>query len=117
MRFLADENFPGPAVAALRGAGHDVVWLRTERPGTDDSDVLAWAVREGRILLTFDKDFGELAAKSVSAQRCSVVLVRIPMQKSADDHQRLAAIIMSRDDWAGHFSVLEPGRIRMRALD
>ncbi|HKN26804.1 MAG TPA: DUF5615 family PIN-like protein [Roseiarcus sp.] len=33
-------------------------------PGATDPDVLAWAAREGRILLTFDKDFGELAAAS-----------------------------------------------------
>ena len=64
MRLLADENFPGAAVAALEAAGHDVVWVRTEAPGTIDSDVLAWAAREERILLTFDKDFGELARGS-----------------------------------------------------
>jgi hypothetical protein len=116
MRFLADENFPGPVVIALRDAGHDVVWLRTERPGVNDSDVLTWAMQEDRILLTFDKDFGELAAKSVSTRRCGVVLVRTPMQRPADAGHRLAATIMSRDDWAGHFSVIEPGRIRMRPL-
>jgi len=59
MRFLANENFPGPAVTALRAAGHDVVWIRTAAPGSTDRDVLAQAAREERILLTFDKDFGE----------------------------------------------------------
>jgi hypothetical protein len=33
MRFLADENFPGDAVAALRAADHDVLWVRTDAPG------------------------------------------------------------------------------------
>jgi predicted nuclease of predicted toxin-antitoxin system len=60
MRFLADENFPG--AAALRAAGSDVVWVRIAAPGSSDSEILAWAAREERILLTFDKDFGELAA-------------------------------------------------------
>jgi predicted nuclease of predicted toxin-antitoxin system len=57
MRFLANENFPGPAVAALRSAGNDVVWVRTAAPGATDPEVLAWAAREERILITFDKDF------------------------------------------------------------
>jgi predicted nuclease of predicted toxin-antitoxin system len=67
MRFLANENFPGAAVTALEAAGHDVVWIRTAAPGAIDRDVLAWAAREERILLTFDKDFGELANGSDSA--------------------------------------------------
>jgi predicted nuclease of predicted toxin-antitoxin system len=61
MRFLAHENIPGVAVAALSADGHDIAWVRSTAPGMTDPDVLAWAVREGRILLTFDKDFGELA--------------------------------------------------------
>jgi hypothetical protein len=60
MRFLADENFPGSAVKALSEGGHDIVWVRTARPGSADH--------------------------------------------------------AERDDWAGHFSVLEPARIRMRRL-
>jgi Domain of unknown function (DUF5615) len=57
MRFLANETFPGAAVTALEAAGHDVVWVRIAAPGTTDPDVLAWAAREERILLTLDKDF------------------------------------------------------------
>ena len=67
MRFLANENFPGDAVRLLQLAGHDTVWVRTAAPGISDPDALAWAARESRILLTFDKDFGELA--KVSAYR------------------------------------------------
>jgi predicted nuclease of predicted toxin-antitoxin system len=43
-----------------------------------DSDVLAWAVREGRILLTFDKDFGELARNAALPASCGVILFRVP---------------------------------------
>jgi predicted nuclease of predicted toxin-antitoxin system len=116
MRFLANENFPGATVSALVAAGHDVVWIRTAAPGIADSDVLAWAAREGRILLTFDKDFGELATRAVMPPACGVILLRVPMPKPRDVGQRLANIITGRDDWAGYFSVIEPGRIRMRPL-
>ena len=116
MRFLANENFPGAAVAALAAAGHDVVWVRTAAPGTTDPDVLAWATREERILLTFDKDFGELATRSALPPACGVVLLRTPMPMPRDVGRRLADLISARDDWAGHFSVIEPGRVRMRPL-
>jgi hypothetical protein len=116
MRFLANENLPSGAVGALAAAGHDVVWIRAAAPGTVDSDVLAWAEREERVLVTFDKDFGELAARAVLPPTCGVVLLRVPMPKPGDAGQKIADMIMERDDWAGHFSVIEPGRIRMRPL-
>ncbi|HLH51690.1 MAG TPA: DUF5615 family PIN-like protein [Roseiarcus sp.] len=116
MRFLADENFPGAAVSALEAAGHDIIWVRTAAPGATDRDVLALAAREERILLTFDKDFGELARGSALPRACGIVLLRTPALNPADVGQRLADLVLARDDWAGSFSVIEPGRIRMRAL-
>jgi len=61
VRVLADENVPKKAVEALRERGHDVLWVAEVAPGSKDEEVLALAIREGRILLTFDKDFGERA--------------------------------------------------------
>ena len=79
MRFLANENFPGDAVTALQTVGHDVIWVRTAAPGAKDEDILAWAMRDDRVLLTFDKDFGELAWRSELPASCGIVLLRIPM--------------------------------------
>ena len=59
MRILANENFPGDAVTALRQAGHDIAWVRVDAPGSTDVQVLQRADAESRILITFDKDFGE----------------------------------------------------------
>ncbi|MFZ0610329.1 MAG: DUF5615 family PIN-like protein [Xanthobacteraceae bacterium] len=115
MRFLANENFPGPVIRALQAAGHDVIWVRTARPGATDADILSWANRESRVLLTFDKEFGELAGRSNLSLECGVVLVRTPPPKPAE-HGQLSEVITGRSDWAGHFSVIEPGRIRMRPL-
>jgi predicted nuclease of predicted toxin-antitoxin system len=115
MRFLADENFPGAAVTTLRSLGHDVVWVLTESPGKDDEGVLDWATRENRILLTFDKDFGELAANS-PLPMSGVILFRLQATKPQEIGRRPVDLISARDDWAGHFSVVEPGRVRMRRL-
>jgi predicted nuclease of predicted toxin-antitoxin system len=116
MRFLANENFPGIAVAALEAAGHDVVWVRIAMPGASDAEVLARAARERSILLTFDKDFGEIARSASLPAGCGVVLFRTPMPRPSEAGQRIAEVIASRSDWAGHFSVIEPGRVRMRPI-
>ena len=116
MRFLADENFPEAAITALAASGHDIVSMRTIAPGSADRDVLALAARERRVLLTFDKDFGELAASAGLPDSCGVVLFRIPMPPPGDAGKRLADLVTARDDWAGHFSVIERGRVRMRPL-
>jgi predicted nuclease of predicted toxin-antitoxin system len=79
MRFLANENFPAAAVRAIAEAGHDIACVRTSAPGSTDVEVLAWAVRENRILLTFDKDFGELAWRAKLPAASGIILFRIPM--------------------------------------
>lgn len=60
MRLLFDENFPGPVIDALIADGHDVVAVARASPGLVDRDVLSRARQEGRWLLTFDADFGDL---------------------------------------------------------
>src|SRR5262249_41782991 len=105
---------PGDAVAALRAVGHDVAWVRTDAPGSLDRDVLARAQQEGRILLTFDKDFGELAWRARLPAACGVVLFRFSVPSPADVGRVITQILDSRPDWAGHFSVVQADRIRMR---
>ena len=60
MRFLVDENIPGPIVKAMISSGHDVLWIQEFEPGVDDRKFLAYATGAERTLITFDKDFGEL---------------------------------------------------------
>lgn len=116
MRLLADENFPIDAVEALRARGHDVLWIRTDAPGSEDDEILARAVSETRVLITFDKDFGELAFRSKLPSSCGVVLFRISLPSSEYVGRLAVAALESRDDWAGHFAVVEENRIRVRAL-
>ena len=76
MRILADENCPRQLVELLRLNGHDVLWTSSEFAGAADHIVLARATADSRILLTFDKDFGELAFRHGLPSICGVVLVR-----------------------------------------
>jgi predicted nuclease of predicted toxin-antitoxin system len=80
LRFLADENFPRAAVAALEAAGHDIVWVRLAAPGAADADVLAAAARESRILLTFDWRRGRHCRRAAGSRSC-VFLRQAPTRR------------------------------------
>jgi predicted nuclease of predicted toxin-antitoxin system len=75
MRFLADECIDAAIVGRLRAAGHDVRYVAESDAAADDDAVLRLAVDEARILLTEDKDFGEIVLRSLPAT--GVILLRI----------------------------------------
>jgi predicted nuclease of predicted toxin-antitoxin system len=113
MRFLADENFPGSVVETLRFEGHDVFWARVDSPGATDRILLSRAVEEGRILLTFDKDFGELAFRYGLPNSKGIILFRITASSPERLHDRTLKALHQKIAWAGHFAVVEDGRIRL----
>jgi len=116
MRVLADENFPGAAVATLREAGLDVLWIAETNPGAPDDEVLAQCIATRRTLLTFDKDFGELAYRRGLTSDCGIILFRLSPQTPAEVSALALAAIGSQPSWAGYFSVVTRQKIRMRPL-
>src|SRR4051794_31864161 len=109
VHLLANENVPADVVTALRSDGHDVIWMRDAGPGSPDDIVLSLALAEGRILLTFDKDFGELAFRQGQAATPDVILLR-PRLRSPDDLVRLIRAVLAQGHaWEGHFAVAEEG--------
>jgi predicted nuclease of predicted toxin-antitoxin system len=105
MKLLADENFPSEAVGALREGGHDVLWVRAAFPGASDSRVLERATSEQRIVLTFDKDFGELAFRWALPATSGIILFRmrlaspahIARARQSEDHPWLSVSIHARN--------------------
>src|ERR1017187_8373034 len=116
MRLCANENLAEDCITRLRQQGHDVLWIREAAPGSPDSDVLARARAENRLLITFDKDLGEHVFRRGAKASNGVVLFRISQPSSAAVAERVTSVLASRDDWAGHFSVAEDFGIRMRLL-
>ncbi len=116
LRLLADENFPGDAIIALRHAGYDVLWIRTAAPGSSDPQVLALAQAENRIVLTFDKDFGELAFRAGLPATSGIILFRVSARSGEHVAQIAVTVLSQRLDWTGHFSVIEDQRIRTTPL-
>ena len=116
MRILADENFPSDAVEALRVRGHDVLWARVDFAGTPDSEIVDRPRSEGRLLITFDKDFGELGFRRGLSPPAGIVLFRVRMSSPTAVARLAVAALEARTDWSGHFSVVEEWRIRMTPL-
>ncbi|MHB1013340.1 MAG: DUF5615 family PIN-like protein [Desulfobacteria bacterium] len=81
-----------------------------------DREVIDLERREGRILLTFDKDFGELAFRLGLPAECGIVLIRLRESSPTRMRERVTGALVARDNWRGHFSVIEPDRIRMRSM-
>ena len=116
MRILADENIPGTAVRLLRDAHHDVLWIRESYPGMPDTDIMNLAVQEQRIIVTFDKDFGELAVTGQGQNPPGIILLRISKRSPSNVAETVERVLGSRDDWSGHLAVIDDAHIRMRPL-
>lgn len=116
MRLLADENVEQPVIEALRVAGHDVASIADIAPGASDDDVLRLANAESRVLLTNDKDFGEMAYRQGQAA-AGILLLRYLTQDGADKAARLAHVMpLIEDRLVGRFAVVSEARVRTRPL-
>ncbi|MFN0200605.1 MAG: DUF5615 family PIN-like protein [Bacteroidia bacterium] len=73
---LADENFPHPSTLYLKEQGFDIVSVIENEAGIEDIEVIEWAIREDRIILTFDSDFGELIFKQKYRPPAGVIFFR-----------------------------------------
>ena len=115
MRFIVDHNVGRSVAQALTTDGHDTVFAGDVDPHMPDVEVLSWAVREQRILITQDHDFGMLVYQSEQAH-AGVLLLRMGQARRAE---RIAVIRWILDQHAreipGHFSTFESGRLRIRA--
>ncbi|MBI4728355.1 MAG: DUF5615 family PIN-like protein [Acidobacteria bacterium] len=116
MRLLADENIPRVVVEALRAGGHDVVWVRVEAPGATDLEVARRAAREDRVLLTQDKEFGEIAFRRGLPAGSGVILLRLPQTTPERLARTVASTLAGRADWPGRFSVVDEHHVRMVPL-
>lgn len=113
MLFLADESCDFAVVRALRAAGHDVVAVAEISPGAEDSSVADLAVRQRRILLTEDKDFGQLVFASMQATE-GVIFIRFPSSARAQLPRVIVDLVgQMGDELAGAFAVVQPGRVRI----
>jgi predicted nuclease of predicted toxin-antitoxin system len=113
VKLLLDTCIAGGAVAPLMAAGHDVIWAGGWPVDPGDDEILARASGEGRILITLDKDFGELA---VVREQAHAGIIRLVILSAS---QQATACVMALNRYgaelqSGAIVTVEPGRIRIR---
>jgi predicted nuclease of predicted toxin-antitoxin system len=114
LRFLADESCDFGVVQALRAEGYDVIALTEITSRTIDSEVIAQAYSEKRILLTEDKDFGQLVFAS-QADSAGVILIRYPGNARKSLQEAIIKLIRQQgSDIQSAFVVMQPGQVRVR---
>jgi predicted nuclease of predicted toxin-antitoxin system len=118
VRFLADECLGKLIVTTLRGLGHDVVWVREEARGLLDEKVLAWSVRDERILLTEDFDYADLVFAR-GAPATGVVILQL--SSFPGGWRDVVSGVTGRieelqGDFPGHLSVIGRTRVKRRPL-
>ena len=115
MRLVADENCDFSIVLELRAAGYDVVSITERMPGADDQTVIDFA-RSERLLITEDKDFGQLVF-AAAKENSGVILIRYPASaRSALTPAILKFLSDNAESLYSRFAVLEPGRARVTRL-
>jgi predicted nuclease of predicted toxin-antitoxin system len=116
VRLVADENCDFSLVTELRSAGHDVVAIGEQMAGADDQTVIDFARSGRRLLLTEDKDFGQLVF-AAAKQHSGVILTRYPASaRSALTPAVLKLLSDNGENLYSRFAVLEPGRVRVTQL-
>ncbi len=113
MRLLLDTCIWGGAAPELRAAGHDVLWTGDWPQDPGDDEILAFAHRERRVLVTLDKDFGELAIVHEQPHGGIVRIVGLPARQHAGVC-RQALDAHGAELRAGAIVTVEPGRLRIR---
>lgn len=114
MRFLANENFPAPSIALLRSARHPVRSIREEAQGAKDTEVLELARSEGAIIITLDKDYGELIFKHGVPEPPAVLFLRYRGRDPLAPGHLVLELLAGKTRLEGCFTVLEVDGIRQR---
>ena len=113
MRFLADESCDFAVIHALRANGHDVIAVSEVTPRAEDSEVIRLAVREKRILLTEDKDFGQLVFAH-GQETIGVIFLRFPTSARRQILKDVLRLVKQQGErLEGSFVTVQAGRIRI----
>lgn len=113
--FLADENIPRLCLIELRESGFDVTSIAEIARSVSDSEGCAIAQSQERIIITADKDFGDLVVRE-RIRVPGVILLRVNHLPPKQISVLLKLTLEQNHDWYGHFSVVAEDSIRVRSL-
>ena len=114
MRLLADENLPQAIIARLRTDGHDVARVQDLSPAVADDQVAVLTRALDRVLMTQDKDFGDLIFRNRVSIEPGVVLLRLGAMPPSDMAARVGSVLPMLPDLTDRLVVVDPRRVRVR---
>lgn len=114
MNLVADENIDRRIVERLRLDGHQVEWIVEISPSASDDDVLRLAASSKALLVTEDKDFGELVYRR-GLSHAGVLLIRLEGLGNSDKAEIVSRAVRDNEvELTGAFSVVSADSIRIR---
>src|SRR5947209_16739344 len=114
MKFLLDESADFPLAGFLQGLGHDVTSIVRDHPqALKDREVLEIAFREARILITYDRDFGELVVRQ-RLPHSGIILFRLKNEDLATKQALLVIALNNYTDQLQQLLVITARNIRVR---
>ena len=116
VRLLANENIPLATVEALRAAGEDVLSVTEDSPGATDEAVIQWAKREERIVVTFDRDYGELVFHHRLPPPAGVLYMRFEPKSPKEPAVFIEQLKEDGVELEGRFTVVNRDGIRQRPI-
>jgi predicted nuclease of predicted toxin-antitoxin system len=115
MKFLANENFPLESVKYLKAAGFDIKAIGTHFKGITDKQVIEFAEKEQRTIITFDKDYGELIFKYGNKPSQGVIYLRLEEYGPAEPGKIIENIVsIDKFETAKKLTVFDGTFLRQR---
>ncbi len=113
LTFLADENIPFYVVKQLRNEGFKIISVVEEFAGSSDEKILEISSRNKWVIITFDKDFGELIYKEKSDKPAGIILLRVIPKSPAYILQVLKWLLLEKKlSFVGNFVVVNKDKVR-----
>jgi predicted nuclease of predicted toxin-antitoxin system len=110
---LADENIPLYVVKQLRKEGCKIISVAEEFAGSSDEKILELSSRNKWVIITFDKDFGELIYKQKSSKPCGIILLRVTPKSPEYILQLLKWLLLQVNiSFEGNFVVMNKDKVR-----
>lgn len=117
MKFLLDENIGKQVARLLQNLDHTALRIREINPGIPDYEVLALAVSEEAILITSDRDYGELIFKE-KQPHTGVIYLRLEDESSDNKIRALKLVFSKYKDIKGQFIRVKEkdGKFRVKLI-
>jgi predicted nuclease of predicted toxin-antitoxin system len=115
-RFLADENIPRKVVDLISEKGYDVLWIKKIAPRGSDDCILSMAEADGRIILTFDRDFGQLVYEKKLLTTQGIIYFRLDGLSPSKMAKAVIDALDSDTIFSGYFTVVTKTKIRQTPL-